>query len=102
LLKRSAPRKRNLFYTGTTGTPFESKTPPPGGLICEDLNTFKGRKPKLRGLPVPGKLLSKRVVLLFESGSLYAALAVLKLISVDQAGLQFTEIFLPLSPECWD
>jgi hypothetical protein len=30
------------------------------------------------------------------------ALAVLELNSVDQAGLELTEICLPLPPECWD
>ena len=31
-----------------------------------------------------------------------AALAVLKLALKDQAGLEFTEILLPLSSKCWD
>ena len=30
------------------------------------------------------------------------ALAVLELALVDQAGLELTEILLPLPPECWD
>lgn len=43
------------------------KTPLPGGCLCEDLNSFKGRVSKLRGFPVPRKQLSRRVVL-FQQG----------------------------------
>lgn len=40
-------------------------------------------------------------VYLFEAGYLYIALAVLKLIE-DQAGLELTEILLPLPSEFWN
>ena len=41
--------------------------------------------------------------LFFETGFLCVALEpVLELALVDQAGLEFTEIRLPLSPHCWD
>ena len=39
--------------------------------------------------------------MLSQTCFLYVAPAVLKL-SVDQAGLELTEIHLPLPPECWD
>ena len=41
--------------------------------------------------------------LLFEIGLLcVTALAVLELALVDQAGLEHTEILLPLPAKCWD
>ena len=42
--------------------------------------------------------------LLFNTGFLCVALAVLELRTgtVDQVGLELTEICLPLPPECWD
>ena len=42
------------------------------------------------------------LVLFFETGFSVALVPVLELAFVDQAGLELTEIRLPLSPECWD
>ena len=39
---------------------------------------------------------------LSETGFLCIALTVGGTHSVDRAGLELTEIFLPLPPECWD
>ena len=40
---------------------------------------------------------------IFEAGFLcVTALAVFELALVDQAGLELTEICLPLPPECWN
>jgi hypothetical protein len=39
---------------------------------------------------------------IFKTGFLCVALAVLELGSVDQDGLELTEIHLPLPPECRD
>ena len=42
-------------------------------------------------------------VCLLETGFLsLTVLAVLEIAFVDQAGLELTEIHLPLPPECWD
>ena len=44
-------------------------------------------------------------VLSFEAGFLYRETVlepVLELALVDQAGLELTEMHLPLPPECWD
>ena len=43
------------------------------------------------------------IYLFFETGFFCVALEpVLELALVDQAGLELTEICLPLPPECWD
>ena len=42
------------------------------------------------------------LVLFFETGFLCVALTVQELALVDQAGLELTEIQLPLTLECWD
>ena len=38
----------------------------------------------------------------FQTGSLLCRPACTGAHSIDQVGLEFTEICLPLSPECWD
>ena len=40
--------------------------------------------------------------LFFETGFLWALEPVLELALVEHAGLELTEIHLPLPPECWD
>lgn len=39
---------------------------------------------------------------LFQTGLLSVAQAVLRVTYVKKAGLEFTEIILTLSPQCWD
>lgn len=39
---------------------------------------------------------------LFQTGLLSVAQAVLRVIYVKKAGLEFTELILTLSPQCWD
>ena len=38
----------------------------------------------------------------FEIGFLYVVLEPVLELSLDQAGLELTEIYLPLLPKCWD
>ena len=43
------------------------------------------------------------ILFCFGAGVLcVTTLAVLELAPVDQAGLELTEVHLPLTPECWD
>jgi hypothetical protein len=43
------------------------------------------------------------IVVTFETGSHYVALALLEFTHCEeQSGLRFTEIHLPLPPECWN